>query len=99
MRPHAEHVVEQLWSEHVGNGAVGHDLATAQHVKPVAVRCGEIEVVQRRDRAGAEPADQREELKLSLDVEVVGRSADTSWGTMLYWAQARAVFLSDAWLW
>ncbi len=49
------------------------DNTVAQQMEAAAIRCRQIEVVQRREHGDTEGSDQRQQVKLGPDVEVVGR--------------------------
>ena len=68
----AEHPEQQRRCEHLLREARGHDAARIQHDDLVAVRRREVEVVQGHHRGDPQAPDQREQLQLVADVEVVG---------------------------
>lgn len=72
-RGDAEHIAQQCIGQHVGRRAGRDDAPVREHVKPVAVRGREIEIVNRRERGDAEAPHAREQFELVTEIEVVGR--------------------------
>ena len=69
----AVHLGQELGVEHLGDGAAAGDPPAVEQHEVVAVRGSEVEVVQDDDDRALETAEQREDLVLVADVEVVRR--------------------------
>ncbi len=71
--PHPEHLRQQLGGQHLPRLPGGDQRAPVQHVQPVAHRGRRVQVVQRDQRGAALLPQQRQQLHLVPDVQVVGR--------------------------
>lgn len=69
----AEYPPQQVGVEHLGRRALGDDAAAVEHVEAVAEGRRQIEVMEARQGAQAEAAQQAQKLQLVARVEVVGR--------------------------
>lgn len=69
----AEHPPQQVGIEHLGRRALGDDAPAVEHVEAVAEGRRQVEVVEARQGAQAEAAQQAQKLQLVARVEVVGR--------------------------
>ncbi len=79
----AEHPPQQVGVEHLGRRALGDDAAAVEHVEAVAEGRRQVEVVEARQGAQAEAAQQAQKLQLVARVEVVGRFVEDQQARLL----------------
>ncbi len=83
MGANAEDPADHILRQHLLRRPRGDDLAFLKHRQPVAEHRRQIEIVQRDDAGDAELRDQRENVELMLDIEMVGRLVEQQFARRL----------------
>ena len=73
MRPDTEDAADQILGEHGLRRSHSNDLSFLELGEIVAEHRRQIEIVQGNDAGDAELRDEREDIELVLDIEVIGR--------------------------